>query len=600
MMWSGRKPYSSRLAVRFAVILALALLPAGFVGFVQTKTLQNEVQARSEVALMGAALQAAAAEVTLINRVRGMVATLAITVKDVIGDEAACNELMSKVAIAEPTASLAAYVPVSGQMTCSSVGRVYDFAENPLFRSIVEARSPHFVVNPNGPISGTSVLGISHPVYDAYGTYLGYVVMSLPHEALTELRFAAFDGRNEFNTPLVFWTFDNGGMLLTSNAELSTAELQVPAGRPLSDFVGTEGDIFRARSMGGLDITYAVVPIQPGSLYLMGSFLPDTSGALGNIGLSAYVPTLLMWLAGLVASGFAAELLVTRHVRTLNRSIVSFAKGDRRLHAIDLNNAPAELEELASAYMSMTESITRSEASLEDSVHQKEVLLREVHHRVKNNLQLISSIMNIQIRSARSGEAKDLLKNLQERVMSLATVHRGLYQTSGLADVRARELIPDIVRQIMSMSSGPEKPFKTEIDVDDLRLVPDQAVPMSLLLAEALTNAIKHSGATRGAAGKLTVRLKRSGGSDAMLEIVNSRRIPESGEPNLGAPEIGIGSQLIAAFVQQLGGRKEQGDTEGDYFLRVIFNVAPLSMGENRLAPAESDSEEGTDEVLLS
>jgi two-component sensor histidine kinase len=405
--------------------------------------------------------------------------------------------------------------------------------------------------------------------------------MSLPHQSLKELRFGSLIESKDLDAPVVFWTFDRKGTLLTSNIELTAAATQVPSGRPMADFVDATGGIFRDTSVSGRQMTYAVVPIVAGELYLMSSFLPEEPMFTRSWGLSVYMPTLLMWLVGLAVSGFAAEFLVTRHVRTLNRSIVSFARGDRRLQAIDLKNAPSELDELATAYLAMTESITRSEAELEDSLHQKEVLLREVHHRVKNNLQLISSIMNIQIRSARSGEAKELLKNLQERIMSLATVHRGLYQTSGLADVRARELIPDIVRQIMSMSSGPEKPFETQNDIDDLRLVPDQAVPLSLMLAEALTNAIKHSGATRANPGKVVVRLKRSGGSDAVLEVINSSRDDPTKEASTAA-ETGIGSQLITAFVQQLGGRQESGSADGDYFLRVIFAVSPLSLAENR------------------
>lgn len=589
MTTTDKRPYASRFAIRFAAILALAMLPAGFIAFVQTKALEDEIQARSEVALMGATLQAAAAETSLIGRVRGMVGSLAGAMPYVLGDPAACNDLMQRVAAVEPTASLVAYVPLSGKMTCSSSGRIYDFSQNPLFDRVTKAQEPYFVVNPNGPISGTSVLGISHPVYDGAGVYVGYAVMSLPHKSMKELRVSSLIERNDLDAPVVFWTFDRKGTLLTSNIDLAAAAGQLPAGRPVEDFVGSDGEIFKAQSQNGLTMTYAVVPIVAGDLYLMSSFLPQEEMFANDYGLSVYLPTLLMWLVGLIVSIFAAEMLVTRHVRTLNRAIVSFARGDRRLQAIDLKNAPAELDELATAYVAMTESITRSEAELEDSVHQKEVLLREVHHRVKNNLQLISSIMNIQIRSARSGEAKDLLKNLQERIMSLATVHRGLYQTSGLADVRARELIPDIVRQIMSISSGPEKPFATQNDIDDLRLVPDQAVPLSLLLAEALTNAIKHAGATRNHPGKLTVRLKRSGGSDAVLEVTNSKRDRDPNAPGSGPTETGIGSQLITAFVQQLGGRQESGEIEGGYYLRVIFNVSPLALAENRQVPASSD-----------
>ncbi len=589
MTSSERRPYASRLAIRFAIILALALLPAGFIAFVQTSALEEEVQARSEIALMGATLQAASVETGLIRRVRGMVGSLASAIPFVVNDPDACADLMASVAAVEPTASLVAFVPVNGMMTCSSSDRVYDFSTNPRFQRVVDAKEPFFAVNPSGPISGTSVLGISHPVFDEAGGYLGFATISLPHDALRAERFASVGEDTNLDAPLMFWTFDNEGTLLTANIELDAARMQVPSGRDMREFVGTEGSIFRAVSESGRRMTYAVVPIVAGDLYIMSSFLPDVQSFPANLGLSPYLPTLLMWLIGLFGAGVAAEFLVTRHVRALNRAIVSFARGDRRLQAIDLKHAPFELDELATAYVSMTESITRGEAELEDSVHQKEVLLREVHHRVKNNLQLISSIMNIQIRSARSGEARDLVKNLQERIMSLATVHRGLYQTSGLADVRARELIPDIVRQIVSMSSGPEKPFQTHNEIDDLRLVPDQAVPLSLLLAEALTNAIKHAGVTRDHPGRLTVRLKRSGGSDAVLEVINSRR---ERDPNGRAPDAapsGIGSQLITAFVQQLGGSQEFGETEGEYYLRVVFTVSPLSLAENRQIPAGPD-----------
>jgi two-component system, sensor histidine kinase PdtaS len=574
---------SSRLAFRFVVILALALLPAGFIGFVQTQSLSNEIQARSEVALFGATLQAAAPETGLIRGVRGMVATLSDAIPLVVDDLDACTKLMQAVAAEEPNASLVAFVPLTKIMSCNSRGTEFDLADNPYTQEILDAKAPHFVVNPNSTISNESVLGISHPVWDETGNYLGFAVISIAHQKLSDLRFEVLDSRSELQRPLVFWTFDSDGTILTSNVELAEASQHVPAFIPLKDFVDSESELVRLPAASGNDMTYAVAPIVPGSLYLMGSFLPESGGIWADSGLSLYLPTFLMWLVGLVASGFAAEMLVTRHIRTLNRSIVSFAGGDRRLRAIDLNGAPAELSELADAYLSMTESITRSEAELEDSVHQKEVLLREVHHRVKNNLQLISSIMNIQIRSAKSGEARDLLKNLQERVMSLATVHRGLYQTSGLADVRARELIPDIVRQILSMSQNPDRPFDSNVDIDDLRLVPDQAVPLSLLLSEALTNALKHAGASREQPGRLSVRLKRLGGSEAFLEVTNSKRTRPVTDLNLGAADTGIGSQLITAFIQQLGGRKDISEAEGTYGLKVTFAITPLSAAENRL-----------------
>ena len=589
------QPYTARLAVRFALILTLALIPIGFIGIVQTNTLEREVQTRSEAALMGATLKAASAETGLIRRVGGMVAVLAMTAPNVLRDPRACNALMKSVAEQEPAASLVAVVPPSGVMSCSSRGHSIDLSGEPLVHKIIAARAPIFIVNPKGPVSGTSVLGVTHPIFDTQGTYLGYAVVSLPHSRIAELRSSAFDNRVNADVPIAFWTFDAEGTLLTSNVDLDVARGRLPVNRPLPDFIGNESSVFQAADASGRVMTYAIVPIVERNLYLMSSFLPEPSSVLNESGVSAYVPTVLMWLAGLCVAALAAERLVTRHVRTLTRAFVTFARGDRRLEPIDLQSAPAELTELAGAYGAMTESIVRQEADLEDSLHQKEVLLREVHHRVKNNLQLISSIMNIQIRSAKSGEAKALLKALQERMMSLATVHRELYQTSGLADVRARELLPDIVRQIMAISAGPEKPFDVDIDIDDLRLIPDQAVPLSLLLAEALTNAMKFSGATRAAPGRLMVALKRVGGSDAVLTVQNSHTDTMTRDLPPDMQGTGIGSQLITAFAQQLRGKYEFLASEGAYLLKVTFTVAPLSFAENRQAAVQNDWNDAPD-----
>src|SRR5690606_6386022 len=112
-------------------------------------------------------------------------------------------------------------------------------------------------------------------------------------------------------------------------------------------------------------------------------------------------------------------------------------------------------------------------------------------------------------RRLHSPEARVLMKSLQDRVMSLATIHRGLYQTSGLADVRADELLTDIVRQIFKMSSGPGRSFDVSTKFDDLNLTPDQAVPLSLLLTEALTNAIKYAGSDNGGLPTIHISLRR-------------------------------------------------------------------------------------------
>jgi two-component sensor histidine kinase len=129
--------------------------------------------------------------------------------------------------------------------------------------------------------------------------------------------------------------------------------------------------------------------------------------------------------------------------------------------------------------------------------------------------------MSLQMRKAVAPESKLLLKNLQDRIMGLATIHQGLYQTSGMADVRADELLRDIVRQIVNLGSGGDRKFAVKVDAAELHLTPDQAVPLSLFLTEAMSNAMKYAGVGEGGRVHIAVRLVCLPEQMAMLEVEN-------------------------------------------------------------------------------
>ena len=586
-MRGADRPFWSRLSVRFAVMLTLALVPIGFFALIQTRALTREVAATEEQAMLGATLRAAEEETAMILRARGMMAALAQAIVPVVTDRAACSALVSQFAAAEPRASLVGFFPADGMVRCTSTGTETDLSQSPQFAEVRAAEAPYFIINRQAPISGASVLGISHPVWDAAGDYIGYVSLSVPHSALNALPQGGGEVSETGDAVMSFWSFGPEGNLLTASMGLDVAAQQLPSTRPLASFIGTSGDVFTDVAVNGIRKSYAVVPIVAGELYLMSRWdVPETR----LFGIWSYLPVAMMWLAALVVAVAAAERLVTRHVRKLNRGIGLFAAGDRRLQVIDMAQAPVELRELGEAYRTMTEAITHGEAQMEDSLHQKEVLLREVHHRVKNNLQLIASIMNLQMRKAKMPETKVLLKGLQDRVMSLATIHRGLYQTSGLADVHVGELFTDIVRQITTMSSGGQTRFVIATDVDDIRMVPDQAVPLSLLMTEAVTNAIKHSAGSEAAPGQITLRLKRTGGSEAVMEVINSYTQSAAHPQDPQAPEAmnsGLGTQLIGAFARQLGGQLEQTHADGRYILRVTLTLAALAQAELQVDAGE-------------
>ncbi|MEY5038939.1 MAG: hypothetical protein RL472_2045, partial [Pseudomonadota bacterium] len=130
---SGAQPGQGRLASRFAVILALALLPIGAASVMQTRALEDELRNRAESGLLGATLQVAEHETSMIRAAQGMVAALAQALPDVAGDAPRCQDLMRRLKAEMPQATLIAFVPMDGQMRCSSVGRAHDFTDNPNF-----------------------------------------------------------------------------------------------------------------------------------------------------------------------------------------------------------------------------------------------------------------------------------------------------------------------------------------------------------------------------------------------------------------------------------------------------------------------------------
>jgi two-component sensor histidine kinase len=577
-------PILDRLGTRFAMVLAMALLPIGTVSLYMTAQVQDQIRARTETTLLGETLRAATPEISLVQRSRGLVAGLAGALRDPM-PAAACKALLRNAKLTIAEASVVVFVPRSGLMTCSSTGETHDFTDNPIFQSLRDAQRPGFAIIRHAPLSKASVLAISHPVFDQQGAYQGYVSVSLPHSGLEQLNVPPTLPNSPGEGTIHFLTFNRQGEILTASAGVDIADFQRPRDRPLTSLIGQPSSVFRAQSQAGSERSFAVVPLVEGQLYLLSSWAPPGSEQTRLSGLLPYLPPVLMLLVGLIVAGWASERLVTRHVRVLNQAMARFATGDRHLHQNPVRHAPAELTALGRSFCEMGESITRSEAELEDTIHQREVLLREVHHRVKNNLQLMVSIINMQRRRIVTPEARHIVKRLQDRIAGLATIHRGLYQTSGLADVRADELLGDVVHQVVRLAITPEALVSIETEFDPVRITPDQAVPLALFLTEAVGNAVQFVGVPAQGQARITVSLKTQGDGTAVLKVANTLHAESTPSPVPNAnpdPAVGLGARLMITFARQIGGTVESGIVQGEHCDTLHFTLRQLSDAEER------------------
>ncbi|PAU93918.1 hypothetical protein CK503_09605 [Aliifodinibius salipaludis] len=195
----------------------------------------------------------------------------------------------------------------------------------------------------------------------------------------------------------------------------------------------------------------------------------------------------------------------------------------------------------------------QAEEKVKKSLKEKEVLLAEIHHRVKNNLAVITGLLELQAFNTSSQEAKDVLEISQMRVNSIALIHEKLYQNKNLSEIGFKQYLEELTDVILSSMST----SKTEIDVcmnvDSVNLTVNQAIPCGLILNEIITNTFKHAYPEKEK-GKIEINLNRRG-DDVYLSILDDGiGIPE--EVNLEKPK-SLGIKLIRTLSKQLDAEAE-------------------------------------------
>ncbi|SDM58568.1 Two-component sensor histidine kinase, contains HisKA and HATPase domains [Kriegella aquimaris] len=150
----------------------------------------------------------------------------------------------------------------------------------------------------------------------------------------------------------------------------------------------------------------------------------------------------------------------------------------------------------------------KSKSELENRIVEKEMLLREVHHRVKNNLQTISSLLNLQSKYSANEQVKELLGSCQTRVLSMAMIHEMLYMKDNLSKIDFKPYVQELVKYLMKSANKKNVNISVNIDIPDIMLGIDTAIPLGLLINEAVTNSLKY-GYDKNDVGQIDIILKK-------------------------------------------------------------------------------------------
>jgi two-component sensor histidine kinase len=215
----------------------------------------------------------------------------------------------------------------------------------------------------------------------------------------------------------------------------------------------------------------------------------------------------------------------------------------RRETAATLAAAKAEAERRACA-------AEEAQVLLQASLQEKEVLLREIHHRVKNNLQVIASLLHLQSDQLKDPEGLALVEDMQNRIKSMALVHESLYQTGDLARFNFAGYIESLSTHLVQSYRAETSHICLHTTLDELALDVDTAIPCGMLLNELLTNALKYA-FPDGRAGDIHIVLRAEAGQVSLSVRDNGIGLPESLDVRNTES---LGLQLVCLLTEQLGG----------------------------------------------
>jgi two-component sensor histidine kinase len=204
----------------------------------------------------------------------------------------------------------------------------------------------------------------------------------------------------------------------------------------------------------------------------------------------------------------------------------------------------------------------RAEEELKASLHEKDVLLREVHHRVKNNLQVVSSLLHIQARHVRDPDALARFTESLEQIKAIALLHEKLYLSKNIAQIDFAEYLPNLVSSLVAAYRAGADGVKVEVEVGDVSLDLESAVPCGLIVTELVTNALKYA-YPAGRMGRIRVELFPGERRALILRVADDGIGMREGQEIGSSASLGL--RLVTTLVRQLHGTldvRHDGGTE--------------------------------------
>ena len=217
-------------------------------------------------------------------------------------------------------------------------------------------------------------------------------------------------------------------------------------------------------------------------------------------------------------------------------------------------------------YVAIRTDITASklaEGKIVDSLHEKEALLREIHHRVKNNMQVISSILQLQTNYIKDPVLLDVFKDCQGRIRTMGLIHEKLYRSEGLAQVDFKEYLESLVGLLLRSQTPKGVVVRNELRIQPVDLDVDTAIPLGLIANELVCNCLKHAFTGRPAGQMQISLIKTESGRLELVVVDDGQGLPSGFDPDKTSS---LGLRLVKILSRQINGTMEFKSDNGTRF----------------------------------
>jgi len=387
--------------------------------------------------------------------------------------------------------------------------------------------------------AGRDILPVALPLYDRKGAFTGAISLSIDTNLLSQHMAS-----NRLPENAIVLLLDQAGNVLAANKTVPKDVAKTVADLGRGKFDGT----FVTGSSTAGKWRWAAQPIDRDNK-LVAFGMPE-SWLLGVTPLYIFADILLPFLMILFAWGsiwLGTEWLVIRWTTYLKTLSGSYGRGEFAVATGELETAPDEFKALGQEMKKMAHSIEARDAKLSLALQQEKSLTREIHHRVKNNLQIISSLISLFGAKIVSPDARLAFQQIMARVDALSLVRRLIEKSGPLPTVAMKTLFSELIDQIQTSAETDGKTIANALDVCDCQLPMDMATPVALFTVEALTLGLYGAGAI---APPVKLSLQSDGEDHLLLTIHNDSLGDVSLSERVPSP-----MRILAALAEQIGGQ---------------------------------------------